>query len=50
MGIKEQLQDLEEKLSKGLKEAYKKMVVFKKQKKTPIIISKNGKIVKIFPK
>ncbi len=50
MEIKEQLQELEDKLSKGLKEAYKKMIAFKQQKNTPIIVSKNGKIIKIKPK
>jgi len=49
MGIKEQLQELEDKISKGLDEAYKKMVEFKKHKKSPIIVSKDGKIIKIQP-
>ncbi len=50
MEIKEQLQEIEDKLSKGLKEAYKKMITFKQQKKTSIIVSKNGKIIEIKPK
>jgi|SaaInl4_200m_RNA_FD_contig_21_1287337_length_250_multi_5_in_0_out_0_2 hypothetical protein len=33
MGIKEQLQELENKIAKGLKEAYRKMVEFKKTEK-----------------
>jgi len=47
MGIKEQLEDLELKIAKGLQEAYKKMLVFKQQKNSPVIITKNGKIVKV---
>ncbi len=47
MGIKDQLEDLEVKITKGLQEAYKKMLVFKKQKNSPVIMTKNGKIVKV---
>jgi hypothetical protein len=47
MGIKEQLLDLESKISKGLELAYKKMIEFKKQKNSPIIVSKNGQIIEI---
>ena len=49
MGIKEQLQDLEDKIARGLEEAYRKMVVFKKHKKTPMVVSKNGKTIEIEP-
>ncbi len=34
-------------LLRGLELAYQKMVAFKKYKKTPLIISKNGKVVEI---
>ena len=47
MGIKEQLQDLEDKITKGLQESYKKMVVFKKQMNSPLIVSREGQIVEI---
>jgi hypothetical protein len=47
MGIKEQLKELEDKISIGLEKAYSKMVEFKKQKNTPLIISKDGEIVEI---
>ncbi len=47
MGISEQLRDLEEKVSLGLKEAYRKMVVFKKKNNSPLIVSRNGKVVSI---
>ncbi len=49
MGIKEQLKELEDKLSRGLEEAYRKMVLFKKQKNSPVVISENGKVVRIDP-
>jgi len=49
MGIKEQLQDLEDKIARGLEEAYRKMVEFKKYKKTPMVVSKNGKVIEIEP-
>ena len=49
MGIKEQLKELEDKLSSGLEKAYSKMLEFKKQKGSPIIISKDGKILEIHP-
>lgn len=47
MGIKEQLKDLENKISKGLEEAYRKMAVFKKQKNSPLIVSRDGKVIEI---
>ena len=49
MGIKEQLKELEDKLTKGLEKAYSKMLEFKKQKDSPIIMSKNGEIVEVDP-
>lgn len=49
MGIKEQLQELEDKIATGLEEAYRKMVEFKKHKKSPIVMSKNGEVIKIEP-
>lgn len=50
MSIKEQLQELEDKVGKGLEGAYKKMVAHKEYKNTPIVQSKDGKIVKVYPK
>lgn len=47
MGIKEQLEDLEDKIAKGLEGAHKKMTTFKQQNNSPIIISKDGKVVEI---
>ncbi|MCF6351252.1 MAG: hypothetical protein L3J23_09545 [Flavobacteriaceae bacterium] len=44
-----ELKELEEKVGLGLQEAYRKMVVVKKQKNSPLVVSRNGKIVKIKP-
>ena len=49
MGIKEQLQELEDKIAMGLEEAYRKMVEFKKHKNSPIVVSKNGEVIEIEP-
>ncbi len=38
-----------EKIRKGLEESYKKLIDFKKYKKTPIIISKDGVIIEQSP-
>ena len=43
MENKEQLQELEDQIVKGLEEAYRKMVLFKKRVNSPIVIEKNGK-------
>ena len=47
MGVKEQLQELEDMIAKGLEEAYRKMVKFKKQKNSPLIVSRKGKVIEI---
>jgi sulfur carrier protein ThiS len=41
--------DNSDKIIEGLERAYKKLIEFKKYKKTPIIVSKDGKIVEINP-
>jgi hypothetical protein len=38
-----------EKIKEGLEKAYKKLIEFKKYKNSPIIISKDGKVVEISP-
>ena len=38
-----------DKIIKGLELAYMKLVEYKKYKKTPIIISRRGKVVEISP-
>ena len=47
MEIKEQLRELEEKVSLGLKEAYRKMAEFKKKNNSPLIVSRNGEVISI---
>lgn len=49
MEIKEQLRELEENVSRGLKEAYRKMVELKKRNNSPLIISREGKVTIIPP-
>ena len=49
IGIKERLQDLEDKIAKGMELAYERMLEFKKQKDFPEVFSKDGKIVIIHP-
>ena len=49
MEIKEELRELEEKVNLGLKEAYKKMVEFKKRNNSPLIVSRDGKVTAIPP-
>lgn len=36
-------------IKKGLEKAYLKLIEFKKYKKTPIVVSKGGKVVEIQP-
>jgi hypothetical protein len=38
-----------EKIRDGLEKAYKKLIEYKKYKKTPIIVLKEGKIIEIPP-
>ncbi|MEM6829360.1 MAG: hypothetical protein AAGA66_09425 [Bacteroidota bacterium] len=45
----EELKELENQVSLGLKKAYVKMVEFKKRNNSPLIISNNGKIIAIPP-
>ena len=45
----DKLEELEQNVALGLQEAYRKMVVFKKQKNSPLIVSRNGEIIKIKP-
>ncbi len=49
MKNEDSFQELKEKIIKGLEEAYRRMVIFKKQKNSPLIISRNGKVVEIKP-
>ena len=38
-----------EKIKEGLEKAYKDLVEYKKYKKTPLIIARKGKIIKVSP-
>lgn len=49
MGTKEQLKKERDKIVKGLEETYRRLVEFKKQKNSPMIIMRDGKIVAIDP-
>jgi hypothetical protein len=44
-----QFEDLENKILSGLKLTYKRLIEFKKQKKSYLVIMKDNKIVKIKP-
>lgn len=41
--------DNAEKIVNGLEKAYQKLIEFKKYKKTPIIVFRDGKVVEINP-
>lgn len=47
MGTKEQLKEERDRIVKGLEETYRKLVEFKKAKKSPMIVVRNGKIVEV---
>ncbi len=38
-----------DKIKEGLERTYRKLIEFKKYKKTPIIVSKNGEIIELAP-
>ncbi len=49
METKEKLEDLRQKVDLGLREAYRKMVEFKKKNNSPLIVSRDGKVIAIQP-
>ena len=49
MKTDKELQELKRKVNLGLKEAYRKMVEFKKKNNSPLIVSRDGKVVSIPP-
>jgi imidazolonepropionase-like amidohydrolase len=49
MGTKEQLKEERDRIVKGLEETYRRLVEYKKQKKSPMIVVRNGKIVAVDP-
>jgi hypothetical protein len=49
MGKKEQLKEERDKIVKGLEETYRKLVLFKKEKNSPMIVLREGKITEVDP-
>lgn len=49
MTTKDKQLELKEKILKGLEKVYEKMVEFKKEKNTEIVVMRGNKIVKIKP-
>ena len=44
MEIKDQLKEERDRIVKGLEETYRKLLEYKKQKNSPMIVMRNGKI------
>lgn len=38
-----------EKIAQGLEEAYRRMIIFKRQKNSPVVISVNGEVKEVDP-
>lgn len=49
MDTEEQLKEERNKIVKGLEEAYRKLIEFKKARNSPLVVERNGKIVEIDP-
>lgn len=49
MRTKEQLKEERDKIVKGLEETYRKLVLFKKEKNSPMIVLREGKITEVDP-
>lgn len=47
--IQKQLKSERDKIVKGLEETYRRLVVFKRKKNSPMIIMKEGKVVAVNP-
>ena len=45
----ESRKEIRNKIIKGLEASYKKLVEFKKQKNSPVVVSRNGEIVEVNP-
>jgi hypothetical protein len=37
------------KIAKGLEETYRRLIIFKRQKNSPVVISREGKVVEVDP-
>lgn len=46
---KQHFKEERDKIVKGLEESYRRLVEYKKQKKSPLIVSRNGEILEIDP-
>lgn len=49
MGTKEQLKEERDKIVKGLEETYRKLILFKKEKNSPMIVLREGRISEVDP-
>lgn len=49
MGTKEQLKDERDRIVKGLEETYRRLIKYKKQKNSSMIVVSNGKIIAVDP-
>ncbi len=49
MDKSKKLKEQREKIVKGLELTYKKLIEFKKNKNSPLIISKNGEVIELDP-
>ena len=45
----EQQMELKNKILRGLEKAYEKLIEFKRQKNTELVIMKDGKVIKVKP-
>lgn len=49
MRTKEQLREERDNIVKGLEETYRKLILFKKEKNSPMIVLRGGKITEVDP-
>lgn len=49
MQTEKELKDERDKIVKGLEEAYRRLVEYKKQKKSPMVVMRGDKIVEVDP-
>jgi len=49
MGTKEQIDDIREKVLKGLNKTYEKLLEMKRRNNSVLVVSKNGQITQVKP-
>ncbi len=49
MTTKDKQLELKDKIVKGLEKVYEKLIIFKKEKNSPLVVMRDNKIVKIKP-